>query len=177
MLGAMRVWILGASLWLLASSALANDSKGRPVLVVIQSGLGGTNGDALRAELAERFKLEVLALRSSEISETRPRALLTLSVDERSTLNAIYWDESGTMDVFSAPAPKDAAALQAAAATLAIAIVQRHIAAIRAPRGLPHAEADELTAYGPTHARAFYAAIARFGSVGRLGIDLKIEDF
>jgi hypothetical protein len=175
----MRVLLLGASLWLLASAALANDKGQLPVLVVIQSGLGGTNGDALRAQLAQRFKLEVLALRNSEIGQTQPRALLTLAVDDRGTLNAIYWDESGTMDVFSAPAPKDAAALQAAAATLATAIVQRHIAAIRMPRRAPQAEVDELTGYGygPTHARAFYAAIARFGSVGRLGIDLKIEDF
>jgi hypothetical protein len=146
-------------------------------LVVIQSGLGGTNGDAVRAELAERFKLEVLALRSPDLGDARPSALLTLAIDERGMLNAIYWDESGIIDVFSAPAPKDPAALQAAAATLATAIVQRHIAALRTPGKTERIEPDELTGYGPTHARAFYAAIARFGSVGRLGIDLKIEDF
>lgn len=173
----MRVRLLGALLWLFASGALADDSKARPVLVVIQSGLGGNNGDAVRAELAERFNLEVLALRSPDLSDARPRALLTLAVDERGTLNAIYWDESGMIDVFSAPAPKEEAALQAAAATLATAIVQRHIAALRTPQKKQLVEPDELTAYGPTHARAFYAAIARFGSVGRLGIDLKIEDF
>src|SRR5690348_3173121 len=67
---------------------------GRPLVVVLQSGLGASSGDALRAELARRFDLDVTTVRNANLANVPPRAMLTIAVDERGELNAIYWDNA-----------------------------------------------------------------------------------
>lgn len=150
---------------------------GRPLVVVLQSGLGTAGGDALRAELARRFELDVTTVRDGNLANTPPRAMLTLAVDERGELNAIYWDNSGGFEVFSAPAPKDPAALATAAMTLATALVQRHLDTLRgggnalAGRELSPKDLELM------QRAALYSMLVRRGSIGRLAVQLRAEDF
>jgi hypothetical protein len=152
-------------------------ASNRPLVVVLQSGLGASGGDALRAELTRRFELDVTTVRDGNLSSTPPRAMLTLAVDERGELNAIYWDDAGGFEVFSAPAPKDAAALNTAAMTLATALVQRHIETLRqggnalASRELSPKDLELM------QRAALYSMLVRRGSIGRLAVQLRAEDF
>ena len=152
----------------------------RPMIVVLQSGLGANGGDALRAELARRFELDVTTVRNANLASAPPRAMLTLAIDERGELNAIYWDDAGGFEVFSAPAPKDAAALNTAALTLATALVQRHLDTLRTGS---NAVARELSRdLSPTDIElmqraALYSMLVRRGSIGRLAVQLRAEDF
>jgi hypothetical protein len=147
------------------------------VVVVLQSGLGAASGDALRAELARRFELDVTTVRDGNLADTPPRAMLTLAIDERGELNAIYWDDAGGFEVFSAPAPKDQAALSTAAMTLATALVQRHLDTLRSDtRGLANRELTPKDLELMQRA-ALYSMLVRRGSIGRLAVQLRAEDF
>jgi hypothetical protein len=147
----------------------------RPLVVVIQSGLGTAGGDELRNALAQRFALEVATVRNADLKNQPPQAMLTLAIDEQGELNAIYWDDTGSFDVFSAPAPKDAAALNTAALTLATALVQRHVDTLRGggqtARKLSPQDVDLM------QRAALYSMLVRRGSVGRLAVQLRPEDF
>ena len=151
---------------------------GRPLVVVLQSGLGASSGDALRAELARRFDLDVTTVRNANLANVPPRAMLTIAVDERGELNAIYWDNAGGFEVFSAPAPKDVNALNTAALTLATALVQRHLDTLRS-EGNALARANELTPKDIElmQRAALYSMLVRRGSIGRLAVQLRAEDF
>ena len=151
-------------------------STGRPLIVVLQSGLGTSGGDALRAELARRFELDVTTVRNTNLVNVPPRAMLTLAVDERGELNAIYWDNAGGFDVFSAPAPKDVTALNTVALTLASALIQRHLDTLRNDGT---ALARELTPKDIElmQRAALYSMLVRRGSIGRLAVQLRAEDF
>ena len=148
----------------------------RPMIVVLQSGLGANGGDALRAELERRFELDVTTVRNANLASAPPRAMLTLAIDERGELNAIYWDDAGGFEVFSAPAPKDAAALNTAALTLATALVQRHLDTLRTGS---NAVARELSPKDIElmQRAALYSMLVRRGSIGRLAVQLRAEDF
>jgi hypothetical protein len=151
--------------------------SGRPVVVVLQSGLGTASGDALRAELARRFELDVTTVRDGNLANAPPRAMLTLAIDERGELNAIYWDDAGGFEVFSAPAPKDQAALSTAALTLATALVQRHLDTLRSDtRGMANRELTPKDLELMQRA-ALYSMLVRRGSIGRLAVQLRAEDF
>lgn len=148
----------------------------RPLVVVIQSGLGSAGGDELRAELAQRFALEVATVRNADLSHSPPQAMLTLAIDEHGELMAIYWDDSGSFDVFSAPAPKDTAALNTAALTLATALVQRHLDSLRGG-GVAAARKLSPEDVALMQRAALYSMLVRRGSVGRLAVQLRPEDF
>jgi hypothetical protein len=170
----LLVLVLGG-LGVLHDSARAQ-ATARPLIVIVQSGLGDDGGETLRAALSQSFGVDVVAVSQSSAVLPRPRAMLTLAVDERGMLNAIYWDESSAFDVLSAPAPKPGAARQTAALTLASALVQRHLDTLRdepyAARDLD-ANDDELI-----RLQAWSAlSQLRRHTVGRLAVALRVEDF
>jgi hypothetical protein len=148
----------------------------RPVLVVVQSGISGDGGQGLRAQLAQQFQLDVISVRSARLSDTAHPAMLAIALDERGKLNATYWDGAGGFDQLSAPSPAQPDALDTAALTLACALVQRNIDALRA--GLRKQPANQA-AYGEDdfERAAFYAALMQRQRGGRLGIELRVEDF
>jgi hypothetical protein len=170
-LAAVSVWVAFA-----ASSAEAQAQAERPMLVVVQAGISGDGGQGLRAQLARQFGLDVVSLRSARLSVTAHPAMLAIALDERGKLNATYWDGAVGFDQLSAPSPEQPDALNTAALTLACALVQRNIEALRnGPRKQPDAQAahdaDEL------ERMAFYAALMQRGRGSRLGIELRVEDF
>ena len=152
----------------------ARAQDARPMLVVVQSGIEGDGGSALRAQLARQFEFEVVSVRSARLADTPAPALLTLALDERAVLHASYWNPQGSFDQLSAPAPKDPAALQTAALTLAAALIQRNLQALKQP---PEGQVPcDLPEAAELRRSALYSALLR-SNPSRLGIALRVEDF
>jgi hypothetical protein len=173
----VSAWSLIACVtWSTEAAPAQAQASAQPVLVVIQAGIGAAEGQALRAELAKRFELTVTTVRSLELAQNSPQAMLVIAVDERGALNAIYWDRAGGFDTLSAPTPTGREGTRAAAIALACALVQRHLDALRAREparaGSSDAQVDQLAV-----AHALYGALRRSASVGRLSIVLNLEDF
>jgi hypothetical protein len=155
----------------------------RPTVVIVQAGLGPQTAEAVRAELAQRFSLRVVTLREVTTNVAQPDALLTLALDTHGTLSAMYWTRTGALEVLSAPAPEKPDALQVAATTLAAAVLQKHLAYLRATersdRDLPDAQrsADDTATEEQLDRAAVYAALTRLGQPRHRTLGLKLEDF
>lgn len=185
----MRLLLVVLSAWLLIAPTYASaQSSTRAAqvvtVVVVQSGLGAQSAEAVRLQLAQRFTVRVVTLQELSATDARPDALLTLTLDARGTLSAMYWNRSGTVDVLSAPSPDKQEALQVAATTLASAVLQRHVADLRAAKqsatDTPAAELDEDDTVANVRAldpRAVYAALTRLGQMRPRTLGLKLEDF
>jgi hypothetical protein len=185
----MRPLLLVLCAWLVLSPAFARAQEAhRPTqvitMVVIQAGLGAQTAEAVRTQLAQRFSVRVVTLQELSATDTLPDVLLTLALDARGTLSAMYWNRSGTLDVFSAPAPDKPEAVQVAATTLASTVLQKHIAGLRAAKQSatsaaanerdPREAAAEVQALDPS---VVYAALARLSPIRPRTLGLKLEDF
>lgn len=154
----------------------------RRVILVMESSLGVGGAAKVRAALRQRLGVDVLSA-AETVAGKRPGALLAVALDRGQTLTVVYMDERGHSDTLSAPVIAGTTDLSAVIATLAGALLQKHLSApARAPDGeqgadRARAQARDSSLELMNASRALYAALGRLGAVPRRTGRLSAEDF